>query len=36
VRVIMVGGRGQRSWLRSTADRSKQFLDLERRGRTLL
>jgi len=36
VPVIMAGGRGQRFWPLSTADRPKQFLDLERRGRTLL
>lgn len=34
--VIMAGGQGQRFWPLSTADRPKQFLDLERRGRTLL
>jgi mannose-1-phosphate guanylyltransferase len=32
----MAGGQGQRFWPLSTADRPKQFLDLERRGRTLL
>jgi mannose-1-phosphate guanylyltransferase len=36
VAVIMAGGQGQRFWPLSTADRPKQFLDLERRGRTLL
>ena len=36
VPVIMAGGRGQRFWPLSTADRPKQFLDLERSGRTLL
>lgn len=34
--VIMAGGQGQRFWPLSTSDRPKQFLDLERRGRTLL
>jgi mannose-1-phosphate guanylyltransferase len=34
--VIMAGGRGQRFWPLSTVDRPKQFLDLERRGRTLV
>ncbi len=34
--VIMAGGQGQRFWPLSTADRPKQFLDLERTGRTLL
>lgn len=34
--VIMAGGQGQRFWPLSTADRPKQFLDLERRGRTML
>jgi mannose-1-phosphate guanylyltransferase len=34
--VIMAGGRGQRFWPLSTEDRPKQFLDLERSGRTLL
>jgi mannose-1-phosphate guanylyltransferase len=34
--VIMAGGQGQRFWPLSTADRPKQFLDLERSGRTLL
>ncbi len=32
----MAGGRGQRFWPLSTEARPKQFLDLERRGRTLL
>lgn len=32
----MAGGQGQRFWPLSTADRPKQFLDLSRRGRTLL
>ncbi len=36
VAVIMAGGRGQRFWPISTEDKPKQFLDLERRGRTLL
>ena len=36
VPVIMAGGRGQRFWPPSTADRPKQLLDLERSGRTLL
>jgi molybdopterin-guanine dinucleotide biosynthesis protein A len=34
--VVMAGGQGQRFWPLSTADRPKQFLDLERSGRTLL
>jgi mannose-1-phosphate guanylyltransferase len=34
--VIMAGGQGQRFWPLSTVDRPKQFLDLERTGRTLL
>ena len=34
--VIMAGGQGQRFWPLSTVDRPKQFLDLERHGRTLL
>jgi mannose-1-phosphate guanylyltransferase len=34
--VIMAGGRGTRFWPLSTATRPKQFLDLERTGRTLL
>jgi mannose-1-phosphate guanylyltransferase len=34
--VIMAGGQGTRFWPLSTADRPKQFLDLERTGRTLL
>jgi mannose-1-phosphate guanylyltransferase len=34
--VVMAGGRGQRLWPLSTEARPKQFLDLERRGRTLL
>src|SRR5690625_2297072 len=36
VAVIMAGGKGQRFWPLSTADRPKQFLDLEGCGRTLL
>jgi mannose-1-phosphate guanylyltransferase len=32
----MAGGKGQRFWPLSTEDRPKQFLDLERSGRTLL
>ena len=36
VAVIMAGGMGQRFWPLSTSDRPKQFLDLERSGRTLL
>ena len=32
----MAGGQGTRFWPLSTADRPKQFLDLERTGRTLL
>lgn len=36
VAVIMAGGQGQRFWPLSTADRPKQFLDLEQRGRTLI
>lgn len=36
VAVIMAGGQGQRFWPLSTADRPKQFLDLERCGRSLL
>lgn len=36
VPVIMAGGSGQRFWPLSTAERPKQFLDLERRGRTLI
>ena len=36
VPVIMAGGRGQRFWPLSTVDRPKQFLDLERSGRTML
>lgn len=36
VPVIMAGGRGQRFWPLSTVDRPKQFLDLERRGRSML
>jgi mannose-1-phosphate guanylyltransferase len=36
VALIMAGGVGQRFWPLSTADRPKQFLDLERTGRTLL
>ncbi|MBA3891203.1 MAG: mannose-1-phosphate guanylyltransferase [Gemmatimonadaceae bacterium] len=34
--VIMAGGQGQRFWPLSTSERPKQFLDLERRGRTLI
>jgi mannose-1-phosphate guanylyltransferase len=34
--VIMAGGQGTRFWPLSTATRPKQFLDLERTGRTLL
>jgi mannose-1-phosphate guanylyltransferase len=34
--VIMAGGKGQRFWPLSTSDKPKQFLDLERSGRTLL
>jgi mannose-1-phosphate guanylyltransferase len=36
VAVIMAGGQGQRFWPLSTPERPKQFLDLERSGRTLL
>jgi mannose-1-phosphate guanylyltransferase len=36
VALIMAGGVGQRFWPLSTAARPKQFLDLERTGRTLL
>ena len=36
VALIMAGGRGQRFWPLSTETRPKQFLDLERSGRTLL
>jgi mannose-1-phosphate guanylyltransferase len=36
VALIMAGGVGQRFWPLSTADRPKQFLDLERTGRSLL
>lgn len=36
VAVIMAGGSGQRFWPLSTAARPKQFLDLERCGRSLL
>jgi len=32
----MAGGQGQRFWPLSTADRPKQFLDLEQSGRTLI
>ena len=32
----MAGGKGQRFWPPSTADKPKQFLDLEHTGRTLL
>jgi len=34
--VIMAGGQGQRFWPLSTVDRPKQFLDLERTGRTMI
>jgi mannose-1-phosphate guanylyltransferase len=34
--VIMAGGAGQRFWPLSTADRPKQFLDLEKCGRSML
>ena len=34
--VIMAGGQGQRFWPLSTAGRPKQFLDLDRSGRTLI
>ncbi len=34
--VIMAGGKGQRFWPISTEERPKQFLDLERTGRSLL
>lgn len=34
--VIMAGGQGQRFWPLSTVERPKQFLDLERTGRTLI
>ncbi|MEZ4633169.1 MAG: mannose-1-phosphate guanylyltransferase [Deinococcales bacterium] len=36
VAVIMAGGTGQRFWPLSTAEYPKQFLDLERKGRSLL
>lgn len=36
VAVVMAGGRGQRFWPLSTDAKPKQFLDLERCGRTLL
>jgi len=36
VAVVMAGGRGQRFWPLSTETRPKQFLDLERSGRSLL
>jgi mannose-1-phosphate guanylyltransferase len=36
VALVMAGGRGQRFWPLSTDARPKQFLDLERSGRTLL
>ena len=36
VAVIMAGGQGQRFWPLSTAERPKQFVDLEGTGRTLL
>jgi mannose-1-phosphate guanylyltransferase len=34
--IIMAGGKGQRFWPLSTEDKPKQFLDLERCGRSLL
>ncbi len=34
--VIMAGGKGQRFWPLSTPDKPKQFLDLERSGRSLI
>jgi len=36
VALVMAGGRGQRFWPLSTEARPKQFLDLEKSGRTLL
>ncbi|MCA9837086.1 MAG: mannose-1-phosphate guanylyltransferase [Trueperaceae bacterium] len=36
IAVIMAGGKGQRFWPLSTEDKPKQFLDLERCGRSLL
>ena len=36
VAVIMAGGQGQRFWPLSTPEKPKQFLDLQRHGRTLL
>jgi mannose-1-phosphate guanylyltransferase len=36
VPVIMAGGKGQRFWPLSTSDKPKQFLDLEKTGRSLL
>ena len=36
VAVIMAGGKGQRFWPLSTSSKPKQFLDLERCGRTLI
>ena len=36
VAVIMAGGKGQRFWPLSTSQRPKQFLDLNRCGRTLI
>lgn len=36
VAVIMAGGRGQRFWPLSTEEKPKQFLDLEKSGRTLI
>lgn len=36
VAVIMAGGQGQRFWPLSTPERPKQFVDLERSGRSLL
>jgi mannose-1-phosphate guanylyltransferase len=36
IAVLMAGGRGQRFWPLSTENRPKQFLDLERCGRSLL
>ena len=34
--IIMAGGKGQRFWPLSTSDKPKQFLDLEKTGRSLL
>ncbi len=36
IAVIMAGGQGQRFWPLSTPERPKQFLDLQRTGRTLI